>query len=115
MKHVKPVESFNIEDPLAPVDGEPIRANRALRDYALMGSRRSIKALLDRYVIMEDEWSKNKTRIDRPPTVRWMTLSNYSVKYRWVERAKANDEILRLAEQAKFQDDRLKWRQHRLD
>lgn len=115
MKLIKPIPAFDEEDPLAPVDGESVRASQALKDYALMGAGRSLKALHKRYELMDAEWKKNKLGpVQAPPTTRWMTLSNYSVKYRWQERVKLFDEIIRLKEMATYEADRKKWREHRL-
>ncbi len=113
--YIKPIEAFDQEDPLAPVGDESARASQALRDYAMMGSRRGLRAIESRYIAMEEEWKKNKARTDRPPTVRWMTISNWSVKYRWIERAKAYDEVMRLKSQQEFLEDQIKWRKHRLN
>jgi hypothetical protein len=115
MKSIKPIDEFDREDPLKPVGDEPAKASQALLDYALMGASRSLRELLKCYQIVGEEWAKNKPReFQRPPTTRLHTLENYSVKYRWQERVKAYDELLRLNELRDFEADRKKWREHRL-
>lgn len=115
MKLIKPIDAFDPDDPLAPVENESRRAAQALKDYALMGSTRSIKALHKRYELMDAEWRKNKLgAVQAPPTTRWTTLSNYSVKFRWQERVHAYDEQIRRKEQETFESDRIRWREHRL-
>lgn len=82
-------------NPLKPVEGEPASASQALTDYAIMGFRRSLEKLFNKYETMED-----------PPITNKATLSGYCMKYDWVDRAKRYDEIQR-------ERDELTWRERR--
>src|SRR5689334_4621333 len=99
MKLIKPIPEFDHDNPLAQAKGESGVANRALHDYAIMGVRRSLHQLEERYKLMEEEWTKNKSRVPRPPTTTWMTISNWSVMYRWQERVRLYDEQIQKLEQ----------------
>jgi hypothetical protein len=114
MRLIKQITSFDPEDPLAPVDPETRIANRALLDYAQMGPKRAMKQLEARYKEMEAEWKKNPKRVQRPPTISWVTLSNWSSAFRWRERTAAYDELVRKEELTRYMEDRVKWREHRL-
>lgn len=82
-------------NPLKPVEGESAAASRALTDYAMMGFRRSLEKLFNKYEEMED-----------PPITNKATLSGYCMKYDWVDRAKRYDELQREREE-------LTWRERR--
>jgi hypothetical protein len=115
LKLIPKIPEFIHEDPLAPVYNETARANKALRDYALMGAGRSLHGLENRYIAMEAECKKNPARhLEKPPTTRWMTIGNWSSQFRWQERIKVHDEIVRKAEEERYLEDKLKWREHRL-
>lgn len=86
---------WDAEDPLKPVDIEPVTASQALTDYANMGFRRSLDKLFAKYEIMED-----------PPITNRSTLSGYCMKYDWVDRTKKYDELQR------ERDERI-WRERR--
>lgn len=73
-------------DPLARRQpGEGRRANQGLRDYAMMGAARSLRALLARYV--EQVANGRQT----PPTTSWRTISTWSVRHNWITRIAAYD------------------------
>lgn len=114
MKFLKAIESFQLDDPLAPTPTESARANKALQDYAHMGSRRSLHGLEKRYMAMDEEWKKNPSRTEKPPSTRWMTISNWSSVFRWQERVRVYDEQVRKAEEERYLDDKLKWRDLRM-
>jgi len=86
------VETWAAADPLAGAAGESPKANAALRDYALLGPGRSLRALLRRYQEQPD-----------PPTRRLATLESWSSQNRWQARLADHDRQLyrdRLAAQA---------------
>jgi len=80
---------WDASHPLERCQGESRNANAALRDYALMGSGRSLRKLLARY----DGRSADDAQTEEPPTRYWSTLSGWSCKFDWVARVARWDEI----------------------
>jgi len=81
---------WNWDEPLqrCPEMSESRASNQALRDYAMMGARRSLRSLLAEYRrLFNDDSTK------RPPTQKWTTLSAWCQRYDWVARANRNDEM----------------------
>lgn len=72
---------FDPEAPLKRAKDESLRANQALRDYALMGPGRSIRKLCEQY--RNRNPGNQKTAI---PTSRVGTLLLWSSTYRWQDR-----------------------------
>lgn len=105
---------FNEHDPLEPIKGETRAANLALQDYALMGGRRSMRQLRDRYRILGKAYTADPVNNTKPPTVRLTTMSNWSITYRWQDRVAVYDEIVRKRSQDEFETQRNKWRENRM-
>lgn len=74
--------TFNSEYPLSAMESEGARANVALNDYYLLGDYRSLDKLLAKYATM-----------GKPTVAHVQTLKNWSSKYHWQERVKAQNEI----------------------
>lgn len=87
---------WNPDDPLARIKGETKSANRAMRDYALMGVRRSLRSLRDRYT--------NEPQTERPPTRYYSTLAGWSFRYEWVKRVDRWDEIKAAEDEAQWDE-----------
>lgn len=81
---------WNYDNPLqrCPEMGESRAANQGLRDYALMGARRSLRKLLERYRQLVNEDSTKS-----PPTRKWTTLAAWCQRLDWVARVNRNDEL----------------------
>jgi hypothetical protein len=88
------------DDPLqrCPELGESRAANQGLRDYAMMGARRSLRSLKERY--------SNVAPTEKPPTRYFHTISTWSNKYDWVARVNRWQEL----EQARTEEE---WRDRR--
>ena len=80
---------WNHEDPLARAKGETRSGNSALRDYALLGGGRSLRTLLEIY----REQNLNEGISERPPTIHFSTLANWSMSKDWVKRVDAWEEL----------------------
>lgn len=77
-----------IDNLLARLPGESAAANQALNDYARMGCKRSLRALLVQY--------KNLVNVQqKPPTNKLSTLETWSKKHRWVERVRRYEDLER--------------------
>lgn len=87
------------ENPLNRIPGESRAANSALRDYYLMGAGRSLRGLLGQYIQQSSNNPPTKT-----PTTKFNTLSTWSHKYRWVDRATAQKEIDDTVALAQYQE-----------
>ncbi|MGW8177380.1 MAG: hypothetical protein ACWGQW_01065 [bacterium] len=105
---------FDEDDPLARGHGESALANQALVDYATMGGRRSVRALWERYLVVDSEFKKNPKKTSKPPTTRRATMVKWSYTHHWIERAKLYDEQVRRREQERYEDERITWRLNRL-
>lgn len=94
---------FDRESPLERSGRESLRANQALRDYALMGPGRSLRKLLRQY----REQSESRARalaagglrqpgesLAEPPTLREASLMTWSAAYAWQERVATWDALL---------------------
>ncbi len=90
---------FNIDDPLARIPHESIKANQALRDYAHLGMTRSLSNLIKMYSKrLPDAGGEGSI----PPTTHIATVKRWSARHRWVERSQAYDITLMLEEEAKW-------------
>jgi hypothetical protein len=99
---------FNLDDPLERIVDESLRANTAFCDYVFDGPGRSLRKLLARYQ-KQREQTGNKAGTDfpdDPPTTRFSTLADWSVKHFWQERLE-RWEYLRLQEKER------KWAERR--
>lgn len=110
---MKVAAPFNPDAPLERIKRETVRAHKAFIDYALTGSRRSLRLLLERYRREDSQWTKNPTKYTQPPTTRWTTIANWSKRYQWVERAKAFDLVQRERELIDYEQERDAWRKKR--
>lgn len=100
------IGNFDPENPLGRCPGESLRANQALRDYALLGPGRSIRKLLEEYqeqkrVQTEYKASTEKSALRQPgapppapPTTRLATLASWSADGQWLDRVAAWEELL---------------------
>lgn len=95
---------WDVEDPLKPIEGESITANKALNDYARMGYARSLRSLLKRYQEM-----------DVPPTSSFGTMAHWSQTFSWVDRVALWDEIERRRQERVWRDRRDSLRQKEWD
>lgn len=84
-------------DPLAQARGESKRANQALRDYAAMGSERSLRKLHEHYI---QQTSNKRPTGFRPPTTSFATLSTWSLKLDWIARTERFDALAALDAEA---------------
>jgi hypothetical protein len=122
---IKSTFEYNADDPLALMNGENEKANKALNDYALMGVARSWRKLIDRY--QQDStalaaykanpagWDKNTPIPLQPPSMRQNTFAVWSKKYAWEERVQLFDALQRADERKEYEADRLEWKKRRLD
>ena len=92
---------------------ETRRANRALRDYCLMGPSRSLRALHRRYEQEWEAWKADPSR-PRPPTHYLGTLSRWSKQFAWPARAAAWDELALEEEKKAAAQTAKEWRDRRL-
>ncbi|MCK4958003.1 MAG: hypothetical protein KAT00_01350 [Planctomycetes bacterium] len=92
---------WNPETPLERVKGESRKSNQALRDYAMMGSGRSLRKLAERY----------KQYANEPPTRFNNTLATWSLKNHWVARVEAWTVIEHKREQTEWEKRRREIRQ----
>jgi hypothetical protein len=112
---------FNPESPLERIPGESLRANAALRDYALMGPGRSLRTLLEKYRVQRASGSHaEKVPLQStpaesspvPPTTRLATLFNWSRRFAWQERVEAWKAIHDAVEDRKWEKRRQKQRKN---
>ena len=96
--------TWNCEDPLVRAESETQKANDALNDYYFMGSGRSLRKLLARYI----EQKQDTNRTDEPPTVHWKTLSDWSTDKHWQDRIKQAKDIENKNAREKEREDRRK-------
>lgn len=92
--------TFNPDSPLNRIPGESRKANQALVDYALMGAGRNLRGLLEGYV----KQASNESQTTKPPTLKWLSISTWSIRFHWVDRVTRFDELeqeARLAERKK--------------
>ena len=80
------VRHWDQEAPLTKADGESVKANRALRDYAYMGIGRTLDALAELY---QERHRQGK----RPPTVSRTTIGTWCFRGRWVDRVKRWEDL----------------------
>jgi len=94
---------WNWDEPLqrCPEMGESRAANQALRDYAMMGARRSLRELAEKYKLYSSE-----PQAKNPPTRKAATLFAWSARFDWVARVNRWQEL----EQERAQDE---WRERR--
>jgi hypothetical protein len=85
--------AYEPEAPLERAKGESLRANTALRDYALMGPGRSLRKLYEKYRDQIAIRSRSKIQgilhsnlPGEPPTSRLGTLLTWSADFGWQER-----------------------------
>lgn len=87
-------------DPQAPLDrvgGESLRANRAFRDYVMMGPTRSIRKLLEQYRAqkgskegaLSGQVRQPGPPPEDPPTIRQTSLMTWSRELLWQDRLEA--------------------------
>jgi len=103
----KPAFSWAVDRPLDDLGGETSASNRALRDYALMGPKRSLLKLLASYQAVPKPAPKGQA----PPTRREATLKTWSVKYQWQERIRRFDLLEAEAEVEKWRKRRAEVRE----
>lgn len=94
---------WDYDNPLqrCPEMGESRAANQGLRDYALMGARRSLRSLLAEY-----KKQKSSNPSTKPPTCKFNTISRWSQNYDWVARVNRWQEL----EQERAIEERREWR-----
>jgi len=89
------------EDPLRRMQGETIRANQALKDYANLGLGRSLTKLAHTYV-------ERAIHGGVPPTKHRTVLAGWSAKFFWQERVgdwqQADQEIAAIRMAARYQE-----------
>lgn len=93
--------TWNPKAPLERALGVSRKANQALRDYAMMGSGRSLRKLIERY----------KRDTNNPPTVYFNTMGTWSNKYDWVARVDAWTAIQQERDEAEWVERRRQIRQ----
>jgi len=102
---------WDAETPLTRCKGESKAANRALVDYAQQGEgKRSLRDLLAGYIKL----SLDETKSERPPTVKWSTLTAWSIIYAWQMRVARFDELQRAAELRAYTERRIADREVRI-
>jgi len=94
--------SWDTDNPLHRAAGESARANVALRDYFRMGAGRSLRSLLERYLVQ----GTSKEQTEKPPTLHWSTLCGWSAKFDWQKRVEAQTAI-------EAAEDEATWRERR--
>ncbi len=100
---------WNWDDPLrrCPAMKETRAANLALRDYARMSGRRSLRELLGTYRQQASCDSHAKL-----PTLKQKTLFSWSIRYDWVARVTRHDDIVYTLEEEAC---RQKWEERRVE
>ncbi len=98
--------TFIREKPLDRCQGEGLRANIALHDYAFMGPGRSLRKLLAIYVRRQNDDKANTGVIQEPPTQRFTTLDHWSSHYKWQERIAAWETIQQREAEQRWQERR---------
>lgn len=101
--------SFSELPPLHRRPGESLRANQALRDYALLGPGRSIRKLLEKY-----KSSKNPPG-STPPTLRQGTIEKWSSQFSWQARVAAWEQTLAAEDELLWVERRRKGREDEWD
>lgn len=92
---------------LARLPGETGRAYAAFVDYVRLGEGRSLRRLLAAYVHGEKRvQSEYKASTEKPPTRRFATLAEWSVKHAWQERLAAYQAERARHEQAVWEERR---------
>lgn len=99
-----PGNMWSADDPLAKLDGETPKANKALHDYAEMGWKRSLPNLYRLY-------AENP---QKTPTKSLETLKVWSADHEWQARVKAWDETQRLLAEREFNEEALEDRKKRI-
>jgi hypothetical protein len=98
--------TWNPKAPLERAAGVSRKANQALRDYALMGSGRAQRKLIEHY---RGQAASNP--LARPPTLRYNTLAGWCLKYDWVARVDAWTKIQQERDEAEWVERRRQIRQ----
>jgi hypothetical protein len=93
--------TWNPKAPLERAKGESRKANQALRDYALMGSGRSQRKLIEHY---KKQAASNP--LAKPPTLVYSTLAGWCLNFDWVARVDAWTEI-------RQEQDEIEWAERR--
>lgn len=104
-------KDYDPKRPLAAVAKETTRANKALHDYAFLGYRRSLRALINKY---RETYSEVQDK-GSVPTLSWQTISDWSSKWKWQERIKEFDNLERLEEDTEYKAAQRLWRKQRRD
>lgn len=98
--------TWNPKAPLERAQGVSRKSNQALRDYALMGSGRSQRKLIDHY---KGQAASNP--LAKPPTLIYGTLAGWCLKYEWVVRVDAWTAIQQDRDEAEWVERRRQIRQ----
>jgi hypothetical protein len=93
---------FDLENPLGRLPGESLRANQALRDYALQGPGRSQRKLFEQYRQQID----SKTTAEKPPAKRLRTLAEWSSRFAWQGRVEAWERLMDATDEQKWAERR---------
>lgn len=93
--------TFDKDNPLNRIKGETIKAHNALMDYFLMGAKRSLAKLHQKYT---------NTTLNTPPTLHIETLKIWSSRWSWqarIAQQAENDNAIILAQIEKENADKL--------
>ena len=101
---------WDVDAPLERCSGESRKSNAALRDYALMGDGRSVRALQKRYAAQVTGGGQASS----PPTKQLTTLFTWSARYDWVARVRRFDQLSQEAALREFQRRRVADREVRI-
>lgn len=100
------------DDALARLAGETARAYAAFLDYVRLGDGRSLRRLYESYLHGEKRpQTAHKAPTEKPPTLRFETLADWSVRYRWQERLVAWQTERQRREQALWEQRRAEVRE----
>jgi len=86
--------------PLARIDGESLKANIALNDYAPLGAGRSLRLLAEKY---------RQAKGEKPPTIHLSTLEQWSAAFMWQARIAEYEKQNQIALLQKRQQRQLEW------
>ena len=95
--------NFDNDAPLNRIKGESRKAHNAFMTYFQMGVARSLRDLLEKYQKQDNEYKQeideneqqdsNEQATEKPPTLSWWTIGNWSKNNHWQVRITRQTEI----------------------
>lgn len=88
--------NFDNDAPLSRIKGESIKAHSAFMDYFLAGVARTLRDLHRKYlnqVVDNEQQDADEGATEKPPTLSWWTIGNWSKNNHWQARIARQTEI----------------------